>query len=127
MISNANPDRRRGHLGGNELVSIDTFAQRMTAAAEAREMLGSDIVIIAHEDALQTDNFDEAVRRLRAAIAAGADVVCLPRRYADLGMQAYLLKLINPGTTLREEARKVCEVLAPTPVLLNLVEHGATP
>lgn len=72
--------QRCGHLGGKELVSIDTFAQRVTAAAQARERLGSDLVIIARTDALQTDNFDEAIRRLRAAIAAGADVAFLEGR-----------------------------------------------
>ena len=29
--------------------------------------------------------------------------------------------------TSREEAKRVCELLAPTPGLLNMVEHGATP
>ena len=69
--------QRCGHLGGKELVSIETFTQRVLAAAQARERLGSDIIIIARTDALQTDNFDEAVRRLKAAIAAGADVAFL--------------------------------------------------
>ena len=82
--------KRCGHLGGKELVSIDAFTQRITAADQARERLGSDIIIIARTDALQTHDFDEAVRRLKAAIAAGADVaflegmdlVCrLPRGY----------------------------------------------
>ena len=27
----------------------------------------------------------------------------------------------------REEVKGICQVLAPTPVLLNMVEHGATP
>ena len=49
----------------------------MTAAAQARERLESDLLIIARTDALQTDDFDEAIRRLRAAIAAGADVAFL--------------------------------------------------
>lgn len=29
--------------------------------------------------------------------------------------------------TNSEEAKQVCQALAPTPVLLNMVEHGATP
>ncbi|KAL4797890.1 Pyruvate/Phosphoenolpyruvate kinase-like domain-containing protein [Aspergillus venezuelensis] len=59
-------------------------------------------------DALQAHGFDEAVLRLKAAIAAGADV-------------AFLEGVTN------EEARDVCRLLAPTPVLLNKVENGATP
>lgn len=69
--------KRCGHLGGKEVVSADTFEQRIRAAAQARESLHSDIVIIARTDALQTHNFDEAVRRLKLAISAGADVAFL--------------------------------------------------
>ncbi|KIW69082.1 hypothetical protein PV04_04980 [Phialophora macrospora] len=101
--------KRCGHLGGKEVVSLDVFVARIRAAAQAREAIASDIVIIARTDALQTHSFDEAVRRLQAAFEAGADVAFLE------------------GLTSREEARKVCEMLAPRPVLLNMVEHGATP
>lgn len=101
--------KRCGHLGGKCVVDIDVFTQRIRAAFLARKSLGSDIVIIARTDALQTDGFEEAVRRLKAAVAAGADVGFLE------------------GVTSAEEAREVCKLMAPTPMLLNMVEHGATP
>jgi 2-methylisocitrate lyase-like PEP mutase family enzyme len=101
--------KRCGHLGGKEVVDVDTFVQRIGAAYQARKRLGSDIVIIARTDALQTRGFDEAVRRLQAAIRAGADVAFLE------------------GVTTADEAREVCRLLAPVPMLLNMVEHGATP
>ncbi|KAJ9606710.1 hypothetical protein H2200_008718 [Cladophialophora chaetospira] len=101
--------KRCGHLGGKQVVDIDTFSQRIAAAAQARERIGSDIVIIARTDALQTDNFGEATRRLKAAVRSGADVAFLE------------------GVTSKEEARTICEELSPTPVLLNMVENGATP
>ncbi|EKJ71959.1 hypothetical protein FPSE_07813 [Fusarium pseudograminearum CS3096] len=44
-----------------------------------------------------------------AAVKAGADVGFLE------------------GITTEEEAREVCRIMAPTPMLLNMVEHGATP
>lgn len=62
------------------MVSIETFTQRIAAAAQAREKINSDIVIIARTDALKTvdgDDFEEAVQRLKAAVAAGADVAFL--------------------------------------------------
>jgi 2-methylisocitrate lyase-like PEP mutase family enzyme len=31
------------------------------------------------------------------------------------------------GISSKEEAKKLCQILAPAPVLLNMVEHGATP
>ncbi|KAJ4860031.1 phosphoenolpyruvate phosphomutase domain-containing protein [Trichoderma breve] len=82
--------KRCGHLGGKEVVSVDVFQQRISAAAAARDKLASDIVIIARTDALQTHGFEEAIRRLKAAAAAGADVAFLE------------------GVTTKEEAREVC-------------------
>ncbi|KAL1954768.1 hypothetical protein VTO42DRAFT_716 [Malbranchea cinnamomea] len=101
--------KRCGHLGGKELVSVEVFRQRIAAAAQARDRLGSDIVIIARTDALAVDGFDEAVRRLKVAVDAGADVAFLE------------------GVTSPDEAREICRTMHPTPVLLNMVEHGATP
>jgi 2-methylisocitrate lyase-like PEP mutase family enzyme len=101
--------KRCGHLSGKELVDLDKFIHKIAAAAQERDRLQSDIVIIARTDALQTHDFDEAVRRLKAAIKAGADVAFLE------------------GVTSREQGRAICEILSPTPVLLNMVEHGATP
>lgn len=101
--------KRCGHLGGKQVVETDIFVQRIKAAYQARMKLGSDIVVIARTDALQTDGFDEAVSRLKAAVAAGADVAFLE------------------GVQSESQAREVCKQLAPTPVLINMVEHGATP
>lgn len=101
--------KRCGHLGGKQVVPTEVFESRITAAVTARKQLGSDIVIIARTDALQTHGFDEAVARLKAAVRAGADVGFLE------------------GVTSEDEAREVCRLLAPTPMLLNMVENGATP
>lgn len=101
--------KRCGHLGGKQVVPLEVFEARITAAVTARKQLGSGIVVIARTDALQTHGFDEAVARLEAAVRAGADVGFLE------------------GVTSEREAREVCKLLAPTPMLLNMVENGATP
>ncbi|KAJ6030174.1 oxaloacetase-like protein [Penicillium canescens] len=101
--------KRCGHLGGKEVVPLDVFVSRFNAAAAARRKLGSDIVLIARTDALQTHGFEDAVKRLKAAVQAGADVAFLE------------------GVTTKEEAGEACRLLSPTPVLLNMVENGATP
>ncbi len=69
--------KRCGHLLGKEVVDTDAYVARIRACAAARERLGDDIVIVARTDALQGRGFDEAVRRLRAAVDAGADMVFL--------------------------------------------------
>ncbi|KAK8049174.1 hypothetical protein PG994_010904 [Apiospora phragmitis] len=88
--------KRCGHLLGKELVEPETA-------------WGPDIVIIARTDALQSLGYDEAVRRLQGAVAAGADVAFLE------GMES------------REQMRQVVQALRPTPCFLNMVGGGVTP
>lgn len=101
--------KRCGHLLGKQVVDIPTFVSRIRAAKSARDSIGSSIVIIARTDALQSFGYDESIARLKAARDAGADVAFLE------------------GITSKEEARRAIKDLAPFPVLLNMVEYGATP
>ncbi|CRG83466.1 carboxyphosphonoenolpyruvate phosphonomutase, putative [Talaromyces islandicus] len=101
--------KRCGHLAGKILVDTPTFVSRIRAAVQTRQRLGSDIVVIARTDALQKFGYDESLTRLRSARDAGADVGFLE------------------GVRSKEEARRVIQDLKPWPVLLNMVEHGATP
>jgi methylisocitrate lyase len=101
--------KRCGHLNGKEVVDMEEYIIRVRAAKLTKEKIGSDIVIIGRTDALQKHGYDEAIRRLRAAQEAGADVGQLE------------------GVTSKEMARQAVQDLAPLPLLLNMVEHGATP
>ncbi|KFX92940.1 hypothetical protein V490_05087 [Pseudogymnoascus sp. VKM F-3557] len=101
--------KRCGHLQGKQVVDVPTFISRIRAAYSARRAIGSDIVIIARTDSLQSHGYNEALLRLRAAQAAGADVAFLE------------------GLTSKDECRQVVKDMAPFPVLLNMVEYGATP
>jgi 2-methylisocitrate lyase-like PEP mutase family enzyme len=69
--------KKCGHLKGKECVNMGEYLTRIKAAVEVRKRRGSDIVIIARTDSLATHGFDEALRRLKAATKAGADVVFL--------------------------------------------------
>ncbi|KAE9372866.1 carboxyphosphonoenolpyruvate mutase [Stipitochalara longipes BDJ] len=102
-------NKRCGHLKNKELVDEEVFLTRIRAAVNARAQAEGDIMIIARTDALQSLGFDAAVSRLKAAIAIGADVAFLE------------------GFTSKEEGRRVCEELSPTPMLLNMVAGGVTP
>lgn len=105
--------KRCGHLAGKELVGRDEYYARIRAAVMARDeergTTGGDVVLIARTDALQGYGFDEAVERLQKAVELGADVAFLE------------------GLTTKDEARKACEALKGTPVLLNMVPGGVTP
>jgi 2-methylisocitrate lyase-like PEP mutase family enzyme len=101
--------KRCGHLAGKELVGTDVYLSRIKAAAMSRDREMGDIVIIARTDALQSLGYDEAVARLKMAVKAGADVAFLE------------------GVASVEQGRQACRDLAPTPVLLNMVQGGLTP
>lgn len=101
--------KRCGHLSGKILVDKDTYITRIRAAVQARKRIGSDIIIIARTDALQKYGYEESIARLRAAREAGADAGFLE------------------GMTSREMMKKAVQDLPGWPLLLNMVEHGATP
>ncbi|KAL4954053.1 Pyruvate/Phosphoenolpyruvate kinase-like domain-containing protein [Aspergillus filifer] len=101
--------KRCGHLGGKILVDVDTYVTRIRAAVQARQRIGSDIVIIARTDALQGNGYEDSLARLKAAREAGADAGFLE------------------GISSVEMARQVVADLEGWPLLLNMVEHGSTP
>lgn len=70
-------NKKCGHLAGKQIVSREEYISRIHAAVETRRRLGSDIVIIARTDALQSLGLEESLDRLRAAVDAGADVAFL--------------------------------------------------
>jgi 2-methylisocitrate lyase-like PEP mutase family enzyme len=101
--------KRCGHLRGKQLVDTDEFVSRIRAAVMAREQSGGDIVLIARTDALAGAGYAEALKRLRAAIAAGAEVAFLE------------------GVATRAQAESLTRDLAPTPCLFNNVPGGVSP
>ncbi|CAK7217500.1 hypothetical protein SCUCBS95973_003176 [Sporothrix curviconia] len=101
--------KRCGHLRNKAIVSLDEYLVRIRAANLARQECGRDIVIIARTDSLQSLGLDEAIRRLKAAHAAGADVAFLE------------------GLLTKEQCREAVQALAPIPCLLNVVAGGVTP
>ncbi|GLB43256.1 putative phosphoenolpyruvate phosphomutase [Lyophyllum shimeji] len=102
--------KRCGHLLGKQIAPLPEFIARIRAAAAARAKIpGCDIVLIARTDAAQGPGMDEALKRLKLAVEAGADVAFLE------------------GVRSREDLARTVKELAPTPVLLNAVHGGATP
>lgn len=97
-------NKKCGHLAGKQCVSKEEYVLRIRAAVLTRQKLGSDIVIIARSDALQPLGIDDAIDRLKAAVAAGADVAFLE------------------ACTQREECVKFCQELKGTPLMYGLVQ-----
>ena len=98
--------KKCGHLDNKEIVPFDDYVAKIRAAAGART--DSDFVLIARTDARAVADFDEAIRRANAALAAGADMAFVEAP---------------------ESAEEVAAVprLVNGPCLLNVVRRGKTP
>ena len=96
--------KRCGHLDGKQVTSPELFAEKVAAAASARE----NLVVIARTDARATHGFDEAVRRGLAYREAGADVI--------------FPEALETEQEFADYARAV-----PGPLLANMTEFGKGP
>jgi methylisocitrate lyase len=99
--------KRCGHLSGKQLVEAEVMAAKVRAAVSARR--DADFVVMARTDARGVVGFDEAVRRARLYVAAGADVV------------------FPEALESRDEFAAFARALAPTPLLANMTEFGRGP
>jgi methylisocitrate lyase len=100
------PTKRCGHRAGKQLVSTLAMADRLKAAADARN--DKQFVIMARTDALAVEGLPATVARALAYVEAGADMIFL-----------------EAATTLSqyEDLKKAVGV----PLLANLTEFGQTP
>jgi 2-methylisocitrate lyase-like PEP mutase family enzyme len=98
--------KRCGHLDGKEIIGREAFIAKIRAAVAARR--DPDFVIIARSDARAVSGLSEAVARVNAALAAGAD-----------------LAFVEAPETL-EEVMAIPR-LVQGPCLLNVVPGGKTP
>ncbi|HZM78993.1 MAG TPA: carboxyvinyl-carboxyphosphonate phosphorylmutase [Candidatus Limnocylindrales bacterium] len=98
--------KRCGHLEGKRLISAKEMIGKIEACVEARR--DPDWTIIARTDAREKLGLDEAIRRSREYVAAGADCIFL---------EAMLTV---------DEMKKVRDAID-APLLANMVEGGKTP
>jgi methylisocitrate lyase len=98
--------KRCGHLSGKSLVDAETMAAKIRAAAAARR--DSGFVIIARTDARGVTGFDDAVRRAKRYLAAGADAI------------------FPEALESADEFRAFAEAV-PAPLLGNNTEFGKSP
>ncbi len=98
--------KKCGHLDNKTVIPLDDYLAKIRAAAAANAE--PDFLLIARPEARAVVGFDEAVRRMNAALAAGADMAFLEA----------------PQT--REEVEAVPKLVR-GPCLLNVVSGGKTP
>jgi len=98
--------KKCGHLDDKVIVPLDDYLAKIRAAASAKR--DPDFLLIARTDSRAGHGFEEAVRRMNAALAAGADMAFL-----------------EAPQTLEEV--KAVPRLVKGPCLLNVVWGGKTP
>src|SRR5215470_11879752 len=98
--------KKCGHLDNKAIVPLEEYLAKIRAVVAARR--DPDFFIIARTDARAVLGFEEAVRRAKAAIAAGADMA-----------------FVEAPQTLEEVA--AVPRLVKGPCLLNVVWRGKTP
>jgi methylisocitrate lyase len=98
--------KRCGHLSGKSLVEPEIMVAKLRAAVAARR--DSGFVIIARTDARGVTNFDDAVRRARMYLDAGADAI--------------FPEALETAEEFAAFARAV-----PAPLLANMTEFGRSP
>jgi methylisocitrate lyase len=99
-------EKRCGHLDGKALVSTEEMVFRIRAAVKARR--DPNFVIVARTDARAVEGLNEAIARMRAYRAAGADVI-FPEA----------LTSAQDFQTVRQQVD--------APLLANMTEFGKSP
>lgn len=99
--------KRCGHMEGKEIVPIDDAAAKIAAAREARR--APSFKIVARTDARSVAGMDEALRRGKAFLKAGADILFIEAPQSE------------------EELCEIAGAFAGTPLVANMVEDGKTP
>ncbi|MEK7299510.1 MAG: isocitrate lyase/phosphoenolpyruvate mutase family protein, partial [Nitrospirota bacterium] len=103
--------KKCGHLPGKRLVSTSDMVNKICAASDARR--DRDFLIVARTDARSVEGLDEAVRRARAYIDAGADAI--------------FPEALESAEEFRLFARQLAKEGGQAPLVANMTEFGKTP
>jgi methylisocitrate lyase len=98
--------KRCGHRPNKQVVSKQEMVDRLKAAVDART--DPNFVIVARTDALDVEGMDSALDRIKAYVAAGADMI-FPEAFSKL-----------------EQYRLLHSVIKDVPFLANITEFGKT-
>lgn len=98
--------KKCGHTPGKQVIATDEMVRKVAVAAESRS--DPNFLIVARTDARAVHGFDDALRRMEAYRAAGADIL-----------------FIEAPETIEE--MRIIGAHFDAPLLVNIVEGGKTP
>lgn len=111
QIEDQDLPKKCGHLPGKRLVSTSDMVNKICAASDARR--NRDFLIVARTDARAVEGLDEAVRRARTYIDAGADAI--------------FPEALESAEEFRLFARQLAREGGKAPLVANMTEFGKTP
>ena len=103
--------KKCGHLSGKRLVSTRDMVNKIRAASDARR--DREFFIIARTDARAVEGVDEAVKRAREYIDAGADAI--------------FPEALESADEFRRFAGRLAKEGSKAPLVANMTEFGRTP
>lgn len=97
--------KRCGHIKGKEIIPMDEMVSKIEAAVAARK--DDDFIINARTDAAAISGINEAIKRARAYIDAGADMVFPDAVLSEKDIEKFVKKVsapvsINMGLAIRQ-------------------------
>lgn len=99
--------KRCGHLSGKSVIPAEAMAAKVRAAVAAKR--DKDFVIIARTDAKGVNGFEDAVRRAKMYLEAGADAI------------------FPEAMETREEFERFAKAVPGAVLLANMTEFGKSP
>jgi 2-methylisocitrate lyase-like PEP mutase family enzyme len=108
QIEDQEVPKKCGHTPGRRVVPLADAVKRIEVAVEARR--GDDFLVVARTDARTGLGLDEAIRRARAFVKAGADIL-----------------FVESPETEEEFARVGAELAGEAKLLANMVPTGRSP
>ena len=107
MIEDQVAPKKCGHTRGKQVIARDEARAKIAAAVEAARRAG--ILVMARTDARATDGLDEALARIEAFVAEGADILFLEAPESADEMRAFIAAADG------------------RPCMANMVHGGVTP
>ena len=107
MIEDQVWPKRCGHMAGKELIGAEEMAMKVRSACTARR--DPEFIVGARTDAIATDGIDEAIRRAKLNVEAGADLLFADALMSETDIGTFVEQvqapvLVNMGFGIRRRA-----------------------
>ena len=113
--------KRCGHMAGKEVISAEEMAGKIRACVDVRNRMDKDFIINARTDSCAPLGLDEAIRRCKLYLEAGADLVFVDGIPTKADIQKVISSISGPlSVNLMDGITGVKTELIPIPELAKM-------